>query len=619
MALQDLDLFVTVPSIDKWLRTLNDYANSAIVSASFVANNLTDTFVDQYNPDIQFESTATNVSINHPTKPDIPTLPLVDRVLPAAPTIDSISVDIGTAPVFNIDSPSVNLPSVPSPLDISLPVKNFTVDIDFDFPVTPDTTLPNVPTLLELNIPAAQSLAIPTFDIDFPTSNSLVVPGITFGFSETSYSDTLLTTVKDSLISRLTTSTGLSPIIENAIWDRGRDRESRAILLAENNLLADQVAKGFSRPIAAQRAALESLYQESQSKIIDLSRDIMIKQAELEQENIKTSIQQTIALEDLLIKEHSTISQRSFEVAKYIQDISIELFKVEVSKFTAEVTAYQAFASAYQARVQAELSKIEIFKAQIEAEKLKGDVNEQNIRLYLARIEGVKSNVEIFKSLIAAVSEKIRAESLKLESYRTDVDAYSSAVKAKADEFGIYSEQIKGELAKVEVFDSQVKAFTSRIQAYSSASDIILKKAEVDTNISELNIKKYESQLDAFIKQVQADQLTYQSAIDLYKGELTSYQADLALNTAIANLEIKNSENIITQNKYKADLGISNAQITLESIKGAYNAMISARQSAGSIYQAIGSSALSAINVSAAVSGQVALQGSESHNYNVSQ
>lgn len=619
MALQDLDLFVNVPNIDGWLSTLNRYANDAIVSASFVANNLTDTFVDQYNPDITFDSISSDVSIGSPTKPSIPELPVVHRVIPSAPTISTPSLDIGTAPEFTIDSPNINLPTVPNPLEISLPVRDFIVNTNFDFPITPDTILPDVPSLIDLDIPTAQSISVPIFDLDFPTSNSLVVPGITFGFSESAYSDELLTTVKDALITRLSTSTGLSPTVENAIWNRGRDRESRAVLLSEINLLNDQASKGFSRPLAAQRAALENLYQESQSKIIDLSRDIMIKQAELEQENIKTSIQQTIALEDLLIKEHAGISQRAFEVAKYIQDISIELFKVEVSKFTAEVSAYQAFASAYQARVQAELSKIEIFKAQIEAEKLKGDINEQNIRLYLARIEGVKSNVEIYKSLISAVSEKIKAESLKLETYRTDVDAYGAAVRAKADEYSIYSEQIKGELAKVEVFDSQVKSYSSRIQAYSSASDIQLKKAEVESNISGLNIKRYESQLEAFIKQVQADQLTYQSAIDLYKGELTAYQADLAFNTAVANLEIKNAENIIAQNKYKADLGISNAQITLESIKGAYNAMISARQSAGSIYQAIGSSALSAINVSAAVSGQVALQGSESHNYNVSQ
>jgi len=620
MSLQDIDAFVQVPNVDGWLNTLNDYASNAVKSANLVASGLGNLSLNTLEPAITFEGIPSTATIGSPTKPVIPSFPTISRTVPTAPNISSPTFDTNaiTPPVFSAVSPDINLPSPPNPLTISAPVKEFTLNLNQDFPVSPDIVLPDVPTFVSLNIPSAVPINLPTFSLDFPTSNGITVPGLTFSFIENPYSSLLLDKVKSELLSRLSGGTGLNPIVEQAIWDRGRDRESRASILAINSLLTDEASRGFTRPTGTAYSALEQLTQETQSKIIELSREVMIKQAELEQENIKTSIQQTIALEDILIREHNVVLQRAFEVAKYTQDVAIELFKVQVSRYTMEVEAYKAFSASYSAKVQAELSKIEIFKAQIEAEKLKGDINEQNVRLYLAQIEGVKSNVEIYKALVSTVSEKLRAEGLKIEAYKADVDAYSATIRAKSDEFSMYSEQVKGELAKTDVFESQVKAFTSRVQAYAAQADVQNNKAKVEVDIQELNIKKYEASLEAFIKQVQADQQLYQSAVDIYKGEAAMYSANIDLARARADIDLKNSENVILQNKYRADIGIQNAQITLESIKNAYNAMITARQSAGSIYQSIATSALSSINVSASLGGSVSMQASESHNYNTS-
>lgn len=606
---------IPIPDVAGWLNTLNDYAASAIDDASWIAERLAVFTAPYFYPDVKFDAISSNVGLGTVGKPTVPTISNGTRTLPSAPLLTTPSISLSTAPEFTAIEPSLNIPVVPNPLSISLPVKDFIVDTSIDFPVTPDTTLPNVPTLLSLDLPVPEEIFLPVFDQAFPTSNSLVIPGVTFSWNESAYSDDLLTKVKTELFNRLSTSTGLAPLVEEAIWNRGRDRESKAALLAERTLLEDRAGQGFSRPTGSMMAALDQLVQDTQGKIIELSREIMIKQAELEQENIKTSIQQTIALEDIFIREKNNISQRQFEAAKYIQDIAVEIFKISVSKYNSEVEAYKAFSAAYTSRVQAELSKIEIFKAQIDAEKLKGDINEQNIKIYVAQLEGVKSNVEIYKALIGAVSEKLRAEALKIEVYKSDVEAYATGVKAKAEEYSMYSEQIKGEMAKVDIYESKVKAFTSRIQAYAAQNDVAIKKAEVDTSIQELNVKKYSADIEAFIKQVQADQLVYQSAVDLYKGQAEMYLADVSMTRSSAELALKQSENVIAQNKYKADIGIQNAQISLESLKGAYGASLQAKIAAGSIYQGIGTSALNAINVSASLSGQAQVSLSESHNY----
>ena len=615
--MNNVDVSVSVPNVEGWFGTLNGYAQNAISSASNAAASMTSFAAPLMNSTIGFESVSTSVGIGSATKPLIPTLSLGSRILPSqleivAPPAISIT---GSVPTFTEADPVINIPTLPSSLSVTVPVKDFVVDTSTSFPVAPSTTLPSVPSLLSLNLPTPDAIALPIFDHVFPTSNSLLVPSVTFSFVENAYTDSLLDKVRSELLTRLSGGTGLNPTVEAAIWNRGRDREARASLLAERTLLVDRSAAGFSRPTGAAMAALELVVQETQSKIIDLSRDIMIKQAELEQENIKTSIQQTIALEDILIREHNNVAQRSFEVAKYTQDVAIEIFKVQVNKYNSEVEAYKAYSVAYTSRVQAELAKIEIFKAKIEAEKLKGDINEQNIKIYLAQLEGVKSNVEIYKAVISSVSEKLKAEALKIEIYKSDIEAYTAQVKAKSEEYSMYSEQIKGELAKVSIYESKVKAFASRIEAYATQAEVQVKSTNADISIQELKIKKYEADINAFIKQVQADQLVYQSAVDLYKGQSEMYLADVGLNKASAELALKSAENTITQNKYKSDIGIQNAQINLESLKAAYMGSIEATKAAGTIYSQLSSSALSAINVSASVSGQQQISAQESHSY----
>ena len=93
------------------------------------------------------------------------------------------------------------------------------------------------------------------------------------------------------------------------------------------------------------------------------------------------------------------------------------------------------------------------------------------------------------------------------------------------------------------------------------------------------------------------------------------YIADASVNRSAAELALKNSDNIITQNKYAADIGIQNAQIALESLKASYTTNLEAIKASGSIYSQLGASALSAINVSSSVEGRASLNANEDHRY----
>lgn len=576
---------------------ISGFASDAVSAASLATDSFTNNILLPTASTVSFTSIATPlpsiVSVEKPAKPSV----VVDsRIAPADISISTVELAPITPPEYDVSEIELNLPAVPAPMEYTLPERS-SIDSSFSLPASPDSSLPAVPTLQSLNIPTALSLDLPAFDAAIPSSNGIVVPGTTFSFNEDLYSSDLLTSVKDALLERLQGGTGLTPAVETAIWNRGRDREQTASLQAERTLLVDRSQTGFSRPNGSTMAALDRVVQETQSKIIELSREIMIKQAELEQENLKNTIQQIITLEDTLIKSQMAINQRAFEMAKYLQDYSIELYKVAVARFNSELEAYKAAATVYQARTQAELSKIEIFKAQIEAEKIKGSINEQNVKIYLAQIEGVKVGAEIYKTVVEAAGEKLKAEQLKLEMYKTDIMAFGEIAKAKASEYTIYSEQIKGELAKTQIVESKIKGYAARIQGYSAQSEVAIKNAELSYQAQELKVKKYSADADAYVKKVQADQAVYQSAVDLYKGEVQMYIGDISKVNTTTELAIKQAENTILQNKHAADIGIENAKLSLAAVQGSYNALIEQAKAAGSVQAQIASSSLSAIHV----------------------
>lgn len=84
--------------------------------------------------------------------------------------------------------------------------------------------------------------------------------------------------------------TGIPAPIENAIWQRARERELLEAKRMEQEALTQLTTKGFSIPTGALTARLLAVQQEAASKSASLSRDISIKQAEIEIENIRFAV-----------------------------------------------------------------------------------------------------------------------------------------------------------------------------------------------------------------------------------------------------------------------------------------------------------------------------------------
>lgn len=567
-----------------------------------------------------FEQVQTpDPTFNIPDTPPVPNIAPVTISIPnfTDPDIDAEFGDLPDAPEFTAQDPTLNLPVTPSPLNVPAPDSAPDIETDFEFPDAPTEAalaLPDVPTFEELDIPEAPVVSIPEFLENLPDVDSIgAPPNSTFFWDEDFYTDALLEAASAELLSRITNGgTGLNIDVEQAIWDRARNREDKNSIRSMQELIKAQAARGFSRPSGSLLAGLDMLAQETQSKIADLSREIAIKQAELEQENFQNSLQQSVALEGQLLNYSNQVQQRSFDAERVTVELAIEVYKARVEQFGIELETYKAAAQVFETEIRAELAKIEIFKQQIEAQSLINDINDSRVRLYVARLEGVKTSVEVYKAQIDAVTSRIQAEGLKLENYKTEVEAYTAQVGAKRDEYGIYAEQVKAELSKVEVFEAQSRAFAARVQGYAAQVDVEAKKVDARVETAKANTAAYLARVDGLIKQAQANQLQVQSSIDIYRGQSDLFRALVGAESSRIDAESKVYDIAVREATANAEIAIKNAEIALANADNIAKLRLEAISSGATVGAQLSAASLSALNIGASISGN----SSDNFNYN---
>lgn len=138
--------------------------------------------------------------------------------------------------------------------------------------------------------------------------------------------------------------TGISPAVEDQIWQRGRDRIVADGLRVESQAMDEFSARGFSLPSGALAARLQETRFEQLTKTQELARDVSIKQAEIEIENLRFAV-------DLAIK---TRMQALEAAASYIRALmSGPEIAARIASLNADAKARMISATAdlYRARL----------------------------------------------------------------------------------------------------------------------------------------------------------------------------------------------------------------------------------------------------------------------------
>lgn len=436
-----------------------------------------------------------------------PTLPEYSGIAaPTRPTLPSFTVpNIGNIPELAVAAPTLVFPTAPTtPMPPS--PGNAPEFVSPALPAKPSLTLPTAPTFAPVALPESPLVEMPYFDLDADFGD-VTAPTNVFEYGEREYQSALLDATKAKLLDDiLNGGYGIDDEDERRLWERARDRELATANTKIDELSRMHAARGFTLPSGSLYAQQEAVQQDALDKVSSLSRDIMIKKADLYVENRKFTITAATQLEDILLKHFGFAAERALNAARLQVELGMALFNAQLQKFNSKVEAYRSYAAAFESRVRAALTAVEVFKAKIEGAKLTVETQKLYADVYQTQITGVNAMANLYKTEMEAAQVAASIENLKLQAFRAQVETYAERVRARGVEFDMFKAQIDGEVAKVTAFDASVRAHTAQIQGYEA-------KARTADIVARTEIAQANAQLDT------------------YKTDMDRYRADIAVVT----------------------------------------------------------------------------------------
>jgi hypothetical protein len=203
------------------------------------------------------------------------------------------------------------------------------------------------------------------------------------------YTDTLLTNLAATLITSLAGGTGLVPAVETAIWDRAREREIATAQAAIDTITIQSESLGYELPPGVLNDGIRRETRAYFDKVSTLSRDIAVKQAELEQANMQKAIDQCTAYEAMLA-----------EIQAKRASVAVEAYKAEILRFQAQVEQAVKHWEVQIKQLEAQQTYI------LEAQKINTEVIRANLSSVL---EAAKVGAQVYAQLVASAYSLIHA------------------------------------------------------------------------------------------------------------------------------------------------------------------------------------------------------------------
>lgn len=413
----------------------------------------------------------------------------------SAPTLSAPTAAI---PTLDAERPAIDLPALPG-TDVGDAPSDAPSVAEYAAPDAPSVTLPTVPTFEELQLPAVPSFTMPTFSADAPVNN-LAAPTQQFSFVDAGYTSEL----RDPLVAKLLYDLenggyGIDSTDELALWGRARDRAESQGRLAVETALRRGGSLNLPLPSGAVLAAVEQARAEVLRQLSEANREIALKRADMYVENRRFTIEQVQALEKMSIDLYNAIAERALNVAKVTVELGVAVFEASVRNFNAQLDAYKTFAAVFETRVRAELTKAEVYKAQLEAERLRGEFNNQRAALYQAQLNGIQTVVNLYKNRVEAIQVLTQVQAQKVDIFKSRIEAYATRVKAKEAEYGMYEAATRGELAKVDVYKADLSAYETRLRGEEMRTRVLLQGNEALLQRYNAQVAQYKAQLEGLV------------------------------------------------------------------------------------------------------------------------
>jgi hypothetical protein len=550
------------------------------------------------SPSFPAGGSAPSISISTP-----PTFGEVVWIAPGYPAPFTGVLDTSDLEVepFDEDAPELFFGTAPAEFVGTMPDAP-PVDLQFEMPEL-NVELPAPPSLLSLNITQFGGMNMPTLDADEPVLNA-VEPSIREYQPGQFYTSALLTTLQTRLQEMANGGSGLGAEAEEALWNRGREREARS--KADAILGLEQMeALGFMRPPGGYMDARTKILTETDYADRGHSREVMVESARLALDSVKIALTTAVQLEGQLISYTNSTEQRLFEASRYATEAGVQIYNAKVQAFAAMTDVYRAKISAYEALIRAEVAKVDAYRAQIAAEQAKAEINRALVDQYRVQADVAMSSIRIFEARINAIQAKAEIEKAKVQVFGEQVRGYTAQVNAYTAGVEGYRARIGAETTKIEAYKSKVSAFATRVDASARISDarIAAFKGRIDAKAAEY---------DGYKAAVQGESARVEGIARSNTVIAESYKARTQAEAARMELLTKQWQATLDQNQRVSEIAVSAAKANAELYITTRSLALDAAKAGAQVSAQIGSAAMNAVNFSGNVSSSEGYQASES-------
>ncbi len=603
--------------VDSQISNQNSRADSAINNATTFLTDLRDAALTGVPSTVFIDPVISSISGT----------PLL-AYLPSRPTttLDEIKARVASPPEDNFapasfvtNYPEINDNTVSAP-DVNIPdAPTFTEELSAEVPYVDsvsNATAPaeSVPDKLDgigsYTIPSPPAVVIPTFGATLPTY-SLEVPTTPFAYVEPEYTSAL----KDALTAKLLSDvenggTGLSSDVEDAIWERTRERDDKDYVEAAEKLDSRWAGKGFSLPSGVLVELHQDLIVDDRNQRVERSRDILIKQAELAQVNTHFSITSSLSLEQLELNHANEIYNRALEAEKSVIEFGIAYHNLKIADYNAQMERYKAAAIEQSSRLEAEKLRLDAYRTELLEVEAKSRLDKDLLSEYNHDLERYNNLLKLFAAEQGAVTTGLGIEGLKIDFYKANIDNHRAKVSAQSAEFDSHTATVNGELGKVKLYEAELSAEKLRVDTLSTITDTEIAKLNENIKLQELDLRAFVANVDKYKAVASIANTELATEVSLYGHDIARYASEVGRAEAEARLDMEAAVKTQALELQNANIRLENAKANLQSelstialridaskgIADAYTSMVNAIVSGFSAIASIESGGLSREN-----------------------
>ena len=349
---------------------------------------------------------------------------------------------------------------------------------------------------------------------DRPDNSDAPSPEIQF--YEEGYVSTLLEDLKQTLSSSFGGGTGLDAEVEQALYDRDRARREIEADEAIDSAMSFFAGRNFNLPAGVMASAVQKAVNEKNRTLSDQSNDVMVKAADMEQQNRTAILQYSSQLEGLLLDIHDKKQSRALEAEKTSVQAAIDSWRLTWERFNVLAEAV---------KIEADVKRVEIDAA--------SSYNQSVASVNSSYIDAEKSKIDAEISRINAATT----------AYRSRVDAFGAEIQRHVtkEEGKIKSQDSvnKAELARA---DAAIKASQANLEAIIAIRSILLESHKSGTNVSAQVIASALQSVNAGVTYGYSGGYSSSHRYDETKGEAHGVRVSYDENHSFKHAENETSE-----------------------------------------------------------------------------